>query len=240
MHEQLKVPRTNPVVTPEQLGSFGRFDLPTQYDASSPPLVAADYAMIETFIDAASDAVSQMAAVSCCQETWLWTLDFFPGTADPRQLYNYQLAWGYNWIPFWWGGFPVTDSIEFIRRPVITGSTLASPPVVLDPVVTYDDPFGNPQTLDPSLYVCRCDKITLIPGNWWPATSRLEDCIRIQYNAGYSADASLVPSRLQTAILFLSQWWYENRLLAGTEPTSEVKFTLNSLISPFKSMRIPR
>src|SRR5580700_12107110 len=148
MYEQLIVPRQNPVVTPAQLASFGRFDLPTQYDTSSPPNITPDYAMLQMFIEAASDAVSQMAAVSLCQETWLWTLDFFPGTQDPRQLYNYQLARGYNWIPFWWAGFPVTDSVEFIRRPVDVGG---SPP--LDPVVTYDDPFGNPQILDSSLYV---------------------------------------------------------------------------------------
>src|ERR1700729_2353951 len=107
MYEQLLVPRSSPVVTPEQLASFSRFDLPTQYDTSSPPSLSTDYQMILTFIDAASDAVEQMAAVSCCQETWMWTLDCFPGTADPRQLYNYQLSWGYNWIPFSWGGFPV-------------------------------------------------------------------------------------------------------------------------------------
>jgi hypothetical protein len=235
MYEQLVVARQNPVVTVDQLASFSRFDAPTQYDTSSPPLVMPDYQTILTMIEAASDAVSQLAAVSCCQETWLWTLDFFPGTQDPRQLYNYQLAWGYNWIPFWWGGFPVTDSIEFIRRPLMAGG---SPP--LDPVVTYDDPFGNPQTLDPAIYTVRANKITLIPGKFWPPTSRLEDCIRIQYTAGYSVDASLVPSRLQMAIMFLAGWWYENRLVAGTEPTSEVKFTLNSLIQPFKMMRIPR
>ena len=235
MYEHLLNPRSSPVVTPEQLASFSRFDLPQQYDGSSPPLITADYQTILTFIDAASDAVEQMAAVSCCQETWLWTLDFFPGTADPRQLYNYQLAWGYNWIPFWWGGFPVTDSIEFIRRPLMAGG---SPP--LGPVVTYDDPSGNPQVLDPTLYTVRANKITLIPGNYWPATSRLEDCIRIQYVAGYSVDASLVPSRLQMAVLFLSGWWYENRLPVGTEPTKEVMFTLSSLVAPFRMLRIPR
>ena len=113
-----------------------------------------------------------------------------------------------------------------------------SPP--LDPVVTYDDPFGNPQVMDPTLYTVRANKITLIPGNCWPATSRLEDCIRIECTAGYSVDNSLVPSRLQMAVMFLSCWWYENRMPVSTEPTQEVKFTLNSLIQPFKTMRIPR
>jgi hypothetical protein len=235
MYEQLLVPRSSPVVTPEQLASFSRFDLPVQYSTSSPPLLTADYQMILTMIEAASDAVSQLAGVSMCQETWLLTFDFFPGTQDPRQLYNYQLGWGYSWVPFWWYGFPVTDSIEFIRRPLMSGG---SPP--LAPIVNYDDPFGNPQVMDPTLYTVRANKITLVPANWWPPTSRLEDCIRIQYTAGYSVDASLVPSRLQMAVLFLAGWWYENRLLAGTEPTKEVMFTLCSLIQPFKTMRIPR
>ena len=241
MYQQIIVPRANPVITADQLGSFGRFDLPTRFDTSSPPLVLPDYQLILTFIEAASDAVSQLAAVSMCQETILETYDFFPGTSDPRQLYNYQLAWSYAWvIPFWWGGFPVTDSIELCRRPVITGTTSASPPVVLDPVVAYDDPYGNPQVLDPSLYVCRLNKITLLPGNYWPPTSRLEDCIRITYNAGYSVDASLVPNQLQVAVMFLAQWWWENRLAAGTEPTQAVKYTLDSLVAPFRMLRVPR
>jgi hypothetical protein len=235
MFEQLLVERQNPVVTVEQLAAFSRFDVPTQYDTSSPPQITADYQLILTMIEAASDAVSQMAALSCCQETWLWTLDFFPGTQDPRVLYNYQLAWGYNWIPFWWGGFPVTDSIEFIRRPLMVGG---SPP--LDPVVNYDDPFGNSQVLDPTTYTVRANKITLLPGNYWPATSRLEDCIQIQYTAGYSVDASLVPNRLEMAVMFLAGWWFENRLAVGTEPTTAVKHTLESLIQPFKMLRIPR
>jgi hypothetical protein len=234
MYEQLLIARQNPVVTVEQLASFSRFDIPTQYDTSSPPQITADYQLLLTMIEAASDAVSQMAALSCCQETWLWTLDFFPGTADPRQLYNYQLAWNYSWVQSWWGGFP-TDSIEFIRRPLMVGG---SPP--LDPVVTYDDPFGNTQILSSSLYNVRANKITLQSGNYWPPTSRLADCIRIQYTAGYSVDDSLVPSRLQMAVMFLAGWWFENRLAVGTEPTTSVKYTLESLIQPFRMMRIPR
>jgi hypothetical protein len=234
MFEQLITPRVNPVVLPADLASFGRFDLPVQYDPS-PPTVSSDYALIQTFIDAASDAVEQMVGGSCCSQQWLITFDFFPGTQDPRQLYNYQLGWAYNWIPLWWYGFPVTDSIELIRRPVEVGG---SPP--LDPIVYYDDPNGDEQILDPTTYICRCDKITLLPGQYWPPTSRLQDCIRINYSAGYSVDNSLVPSRLKTAIMFLAAWWYENRMPAGTEPSQEIKFTLSNLIGPFKSNRIPR
>jgi uncharacterized phiE125 gp8 family phage protein len=238
MFEQLVTPRANPVLTPEDLAAFGRWDVPTQYDSSSPPLVTPEYALILEYIESATDYIEQMAAVATTSQRWLLTLDFFPGQQDPRQLLNYQLGYAYDWTPFWWFGTWPKESIELIRRPVIDGS-LDSPPDAL--TVTYFDDSGVEQTLDPTTYEVFANKITLLVGSAWPdMISRRQDCIRIEYPCGYGDDASDVPPRLRTAIRFLANWWYENRLPVGVEPTSEVLLTLSSLLGPFKMMRIPR
>jgi uncharacterized phiE125 gp8 family phage protein len=238
MFEQLLIPRMNPAVTPEELASFARFDLPAQYDTSSPPLVTADYQMILEYINAATDFVEELTARATTSQTWLLTLDFFPGQQDPRSLMNYQMGYAYDWTPFWWyGSFP-KDSIELIRRPVNPVST-TSPPIPL--VVTYTDDNGIVQTMDSTTYTVFADKITLNVGEQWTnLISRRQDCIQIAYPCGYGDTADKVPSRLKMAIRFLAGWWYENRMPVATEPTTEVMFTINSLLGPFKMMRIPR
>jgi hypothetical protein len=181
-----------------------------------------------------------MAAVSCISQEILLTFDFFPGQQDPRQLYNYQIGYAYDWTPWWWYGFPSADSIELVKRPVLDAFEY-SPPNHPDPVVNYMDVDGNMQVMDPTLYQVFADKITLLPGNFWPrAAARRQDVIRIDYWTGYSETPDGVPARLKQAIKFLANWWYEERLPVGTEPTQEVMMTLCSLLAPFRSGRIPR
>jgi hypothetical protein len=226
------------VVTPEELASFSRFDLPDQFDTASPPNVTSDYALIQAFIEAASDQVEQMTARALVTERIVETYDYFPGTSDPRNmLAMYQLGYAYNAPPFWWYGFPTKDSIELCRRPVQVDA--GSPPP--NPtVITYNDVNGDSQVFGSSNYSEGFDKITLLPGSVWPQTSRTQDCIQIEYSAGYSDDSSLVPGQLKLATMFLAGWWVENRIPVSTEPTTEVMFTLCSLLGSFKLMRIPR
>jgi hypothetical protein len=180
-----------------------------------------------------------MCALATTSQTWLLTLDFFPGQQDPRSLLGmYELSYTYNVPPFWWFGGWTKDSIELIRRPVQDGS-LASPPDTV--VVEYIDANGDLQTFDPFNYEVFADKITLNVGAAWPnIISRRQDCVRITYPAGYGDTPDTVPSRLKTAIKFLAGWYYENRIPVSTEPTQEVCLTLSSLLGPFKLMRIPR
>lgn len=237
MFEKILTPRATPVITPEQLASFARFDLPTQYDTSSPPNVTEDYQFLLDSIEAATDHVETLAAQACITEELLLTFDFFPGQQDPRQLYNYQLGYAYDWTPWWWFGFPTADSIELVRRPVQDGST-ASPPTLL---VQYMDVDGTLQTFDPSNYEVFADKITLLPGCLWPRTAaRRQDVVRITYPAGYGDTPDCVPAKLRQAIKFLAAHFYENRVPVGTEPTSEVEDTLSEMLYSFRSMRIPR
>ena len=232
MYEKILTPRTTPVITPEQLAAFGRFDVPQ----SSP--VSADYQLLETFIEAATDEIETMAAQACLNEEILLTFDYFPNQQDPRNFLNYELSYAYNITPWWWFGFPTQDSIELVRRPVIVPS---GSPVTNNVVVTYNDVNSASQTFDPSNYTVQDDKIMLNVGSVWPLTDRRQDCIQITYWAGYhESDPTQVPARLQMAIMFLANHFWENRSIISVEPTSEVGLTLCRMLSSFRSGRIPR
>ena len=107
---------------------------------SSPPNLTEDYALLQEMIEAATDAVETLAAVACINEEMLLTFDFFPGQQDPRQLYNYQIGYAYDWTPWWWYGFPTADSIELVRRPVQVGV----PTIVLAPIAVANSSFETP------------------------------------------------------------------------------------------------
>ena len=238
MYQQIIVPRQTPVVTPEELASFARFDLPAQFDTSSPPNTTADYALIEAFIEAASDQVEVLTGRALITERILETYDFFPGTRDPRNMISmYQLGYAYNVPPWWWWGFTTADSIELCRRPVQINA--GSPPREPN-VVTYNDVDGVNQTFDPSNYTEGYDKITLLPGSTWAQTDSTQDCIQVAYTAGYGDTAASVPSQLKLAVMFLAGWWFENRMPVATEPTSEVMMTLSSLLGSYRLLRVPR
>jgi len=234
MYRQVITPRLQPAVSVPEQCLFSHIDVPGQYTADSPPVISDDWALIESFIDAASDQVETFADTALLAEQIMETYDFFPGTQDPRNMLGfYQLGYAYNAPPWWWFGFPSMDSIELTMRPVITGG---SPP--LDPVITYNDPNGVNQVWDSSHYTVAYNKITLNVGDTWPLTDRKQDCIQIAYWAGY--DPAVVPSRLKLANKYLGGWFYENRVHAGVEKTQEVIDTLSSLLSSYRNLRIPR
>ena len=123
MYEKIITARTVPVVTPEQLAAFGRFDVPQKYvTGSSPQVYTQDYALLQLFISAATDQVETCAAQACLNEQVLLTFDYFPNQQDPRNFLNYELSYAYSAQPWWWFGFPTQDSIELVRRPVIVPS----------------------------------------------------------------------------------------------------------------------
>jgi hypothetical protein len=232
VYQRILTKRAAPVITPEQLAAFGRFDVPQ----SSP--VSEDYQLLGLFIEAATDEVETLAAQACLNEQLVLTFDFFPNQQDPRNFLNYQLSYAYNITPWWWFGFPQMDSIELVRRPVIVPSVS---PVANALTIQYNDQNGVLQTFDPSNYTVQMDKICLNVGSTWPLTDRRQDCIQITYWAGYDDDdPTQVPARLQLAILFLANHFWENRSIVSVEPTSEVHMTLCRMLSSFRSMRIPR
>lgn len=239
MFQQILVPRSAPVVTVEEACTFARVDVPEQYDNTiSPPVITQDYALIEAFIDAATDQVETLAATATTNQRVLLTMDFFPDQRDPRVLYDYELSYAYNWTPWWWFGAWTKDSIDLVRRPVHVGSedSPAAPPIV-----TYIDDNGIEQTFDSANYTVFANRITLNANCQWPyQTSRRKDCVRVEYSCGYGNTANSVPSRLKLAIQFLAGHFIDNRAIASVEPTSEIYMTLMALLSSYRSYRVPR
>jgi hypothetical protein len=239
MYQQILQPRSGPIVTIPQLCNFARVDVPEQFvSGSSPQTLTDDWDTMQLFIDAATDTVEIMAATACLNEQVLETYDYFPGQQDPRNYLYSELNYAFTATPYWWYGFPTKDSIELVRRPVIVPSTS---PVANALTVTYNDPNGVQQTLDPASYKVFADKITLNVGFQWPITDRRQDCIQITYWAGYSADdPTQVPAQLRMAIMFLGSHFLDNRAVIAVEPTSEIALTLTRMLQNFKSRRIAR
>jgi len=104
--------------------------------------MTADYTLLQTFIEAASDTVEQLSATAMVTEQILLTFDFFPGQADPRQLLSVPVGLRYDWAPFWWAG-----SDKGLHRASKTPGSVEPKPVVA-PTVTYNDVNGDNQTLD--------------------------------------------------------------------------------------------
>jgi hypothetical protein len=235
VYEQITVPRSTPVVTPEQLAAFGHFDCP-EATYGSPPVANPEYTLIELFIEAATDHVEIMAATAMITEQIVLTFDMWPDAVDPRVYYDY-LLYSFDWIPAWWMGWVSKESIEVVRRPMQVNND-GSPPVA--PVITYNDPNGVLQTLDPALYTAGYNKITLNVGCHWPPTDRRQDCIQINYTVGYGDNPADVPAQLQLATLFLANHFYDNRAVIAVEKTSEIAMTLKAILRPFMSYRIPK
>lgn len=239
MYTQILTPRQAEVITIPQLCDFARVDTPAQYLTTSPVTVNPTWTTYQLFIDAATDTVESIAATACLYEQILETYDCFPGQQDTRSYYLNELASIFAPLPYYsYYGYPLLDSIEMVRRPVLVPS---SSPVINNVVVTYYDINGNLQTLDPTTYTVYGDKITMNVGNIWPMTDRRKDCVQVTYWVGYSAtDPTKVPSQLQLAILFLASHFVDNRSIVAVESTSEIAFTLNKILQPFKSYRIAR
>ena len=61
MYQAILTARENPVITPVQLASFGRFDVPTAVKITG----SQSYQLSDTAIEAATDQVETMAAQAC-------------------------------------------------------------------------------------------------------------------------------------------------------------------------------
>jgi uncharacterized phiE125 gp8 family phage protein len=83
--------------------------------------------------------------------------------------------------------------------------------------VTYIDPFGVTQNLDltpgniVSIGTGTPGQIAPLLGQIFPLCKPQLSAVSIEYVAGYSADASLVPKTVMTAMRFLVAHYYEHR-----------------------------
>jgi hypothetical protein len=101
---------------------------------------------------------------------------------------------------------------------------LPMPPLIAVTSIGYTDINGNPQTINPA----DPTKVIVSPGTpgqiapafgtIFPLTRPQLSAVQIQYTAGYSADASLVPASVVMAILALTAEYYEHRSEPGECP----------------------
>jgi uncharacterized phiE125 gp8 family phage protein len=125
--------------------------------------------------------------------------------------------------------FPAGDrAIELRRKPV---SAVTS--------VTYVDPDGASQTLDPARW--RLDAASHIPrlvpawGETWPTHRCDVNAVRVRFKAGAADAASITRPNLVHAVLLLAAHWYEVRTPVNVgNIVTPVPWTVSALINPHR------
>jgi uncharacterized phiE125 gp8 family phage protein len=105
--------------------------------------------------------------------------------------------------------------------------------------VTYRDEAGNDQTLLSASNQFQVDS-NIVPGRIyplyngvWPAVRGDENSVTVQWQAGYGAAGTAVPSILRQAMLILIAHWYEMRqpVFAGYSQVVPVPLTFQTLMA---------
>jgi hypothetical protein len=101
--------------------------------------------------------------------------------------------------------------------------------------ITYIDPSGITQTLDPSQYQvdlvsepARVAPAYAIP---WPVTRSVMAAITVTFRAGFGDQASEVPDGIRQAMRLLIAHWYENRYAVTDFATSKVPLAVDTLLA---------
>jgi uncharacterized phiE125 gp8 family phage protein len=120
------------------------------------------------------------------------------------------------------------------------GLALQMRPVVALVSVAYDDADGAPQTLAGCQLDTVGDRALVLPplGTEWPATQDGKaGAVRVQFTAGYGADASAVPADIRTWLLLTVGFLYTQREafdMTGKAADIPSRF-VDSLLDPFRS-----
>jgi len=161
----------------------------------------------DLFTEWGKAAREQLEADSDCKfmpQTWLLTLDSFPGYVRDGRIES-------------------SGSFDPIHVPIFPFTGVSS--------IKYDDRNDTEQTLSPSLYYVKLNdrpgKIFTIPTVAWPATSLRMGAVRITVTAGY-ANAAAVPARAKQAIRMLVAHWNQNRELATDRNTKGVEMAYDA------------
>lgn len=182
--------------------------------------------LIQSEIDAVTAALDGYAGTlgrCLMQQSWVLYLDRFPCG-----------GWDEDYRRLWRGP-------RAIALPL-------SPLISVDGI-TYSDPTGAAQTLDPSTYVVRTGpraEICLIPGNDWPDTNLNPRNVAIAFTAGYAAatgdpptvDPTDVPGPIRQAMLLMIGDLFENReavVVAESRVTQVLNPTVDNLLAPYRA-----
>lgn len=163
--------------------------------------------LVASLITDARQRCEDVSERALIQQTYKLVLDHFPGVAP---IGIQSLPFGFGWAEGWpvrWSSFPHYHGYAI---------HLPRPPLMSVTSIQYVDTTGETQTLDPSLYIVDASqepgRITPAYGKMWPATRHQIAAVTVTYVAGYGADASSVPARLQQRIMNHVAYCYENRV----------------------------
>lgn len=184
--------------------------------------VTDDDSQIQGYMDAVVSQVDGFTGfLGRClvEQQWTWYLDRFPWPGQAQP----------------WGGHP-------------RELTLPLSPLIAVDSVTYLDPTGASQTLDPSTYVVLTGPraaLALKSGQMWPQTSGDPRAVSIVFRAGFAAkganaapDPDDVPAAIRAALKLMVGDLYENReavVVAESRVTQILNPTANLLLAPFRA-----
>ena len=174
--------------------------------------VSDDDVLIAGLITAARDLCETYTDRALVTQTWLMVMDAFPGYIDRRS----GAASSVRTLAT--GGWFLLGSRWGFSLPVAPVQSVTS--------LTYQDQYGNTQTLRPNVdytvdLISSPGRIFPVFSTFWPLTQYAPNAVQVQFVCGYGvpsfgADSITwtgqpVPEAIRTAIKMIVSWMYNNR-----------------------------
>lgn len=125
----------------------------------------------------------------------------------------------------WAQSFYEHDNRVYLK--IVPAKTLVS--------ITYYDTSNVLQTATISDYLLVTDDdwayVEPVSGKVWPSVYNRADAIKINFDAGYGADATNVPQHVRHALFLLVAHWYENREEASDKALQSIPFGFEMLLN---------
>lgn len=162
-----------------------------------------DDTYITSLITVARRAVEEFTRRALITQTWRLTLDSFPGP-------GFKSAFEDPWLNTQFGPIRLPNLRWYYPIP------LPRPRLISVSGVTYVDPAGVTQTLDPSQYQVddQSEPARLLPtpnGDWPQTQQGSINTVQVTYSAGYGATAGTVEPMIVHAIRLWVGHLYANR-----------------------------
>lgn len=185
-----------------------------------------DDSFISACISGARRIIEESTKRVLISQTWEYWLDAIPGTRTQggvwwdavRQASLAEVMSGGREIPL---PKPPFQSLVYLQT-----YDLSDVMSVFDPTLLIFDTAGIP------------GRIALKYGQVWPVNLRLTNSVQIRFIAGYSADTSLVPPDLISAIRIMIGHLYEKREPTEAGRAIELPWSVQALIDPYRVLRL--
>lgn len=182
--------------------------------------IADDDALIADLITAARLECEAINNRSFINTQWMLTLDYFPPYSSRYTSLLPPAIVG-----------PMSDRNYWLNLSDVAIG-LPMPPLVTVDSITYVDPNGTTQTLDPTPSANKVTisagtpgQITPFYGTIFPVTQPVLSAVNITFTCGYGPTAATVPRNVVQAIRFLTSHYYVFR-----SPTVETPSIVNRIL----------